>query len=330
MSDISVKKNQEVAASYALEAEKVAQMPKVAVLPDIAQKILSEFKAPALERPKGDLPISTISNLSEEALMIMLGAEERKDAVKSGLASLKADAEKRKEINEQKIEKLQEQAEKARESMKMHKIQKAFNILGSIISGLLSIVSIVGGIFTCNPAMVVSGVCGVIGAVDGIVSEATDGKHSIARAIADDMISRGVDKETAEKTGMGVTMGIAGIGLIAGIASGFSSAAASTVVKSITNLALNAGTITSNVVQVGVGSVKIATAVKDSELENIKADGKELEAILMRLMASTKMDTEMLQAILERTQAQSDGVKQCIEENRKAINSILTQRPAMA
>ena len=314
--------------SFKAEGAKGANF-KDDVSPDVL-KFISGLSGPNLKAPEGGMPMSVIAGLSEEALMSMLGMEERKSAVTSGLESLRAKAEERREINQQKIELLQEQAEKAEENKVLAGIKKAFSIIGAVVGTIASIGSIVAGFCSANPLLVIGGALTLVASIDSMVSTATDGENSIASAVAKSLQeNNNLDESAAKWIGVAVSMTIGITGAVmTGVGAYQLASEASTSVSQVNNIVSAASSIASGVVQTGQGAVQITEAVLNYKLSNLKADSKELEAILQRIQAASDIDIQLVESNLEKTQSLTENLKKTIEDCRMALNSILTGAPA--
>ena len=210
---------------------KTASVPQA---PASGGNILDE--KPVLTAPSGQMSMAAISSLSSEAIMSLLGFEERKESVSSGKAALEAHHEERAAANQERIEKLQEQADKLESQGILDKIKQAFQILGCVLGAIAGIAAAVVGFATGNPVMVIGAGLALLSVADQITQAATGGEKGITQAIV----------ECAEKNGsntmasaiaaqvMMLIIGIAGAVMSAGVGS-------STSMLNATTRGLNTG-----------------------------------------------------------------------------------------
>lgn len=310
-----------------------------AVLPEATE--LNAFtlltEKPQLAAPSADTPsdVNTLKNLCYEALMQLLGFEERKTAVKSGMNAVETHRQERQEINDKRIKNLQEQAEKAQKSAKLSGILKVFSIIGQALSAVAAVGSLVAGAVTGNPLLIAGGVILAVTAADGLMSAATDGKACIAAGFEAAAEKLNGSKEAANYVAMGVTfvMGITGAVLsgVGGVqvAKKAAETGMNTTMQVLTKID-TATSIASGVTQTAQGSTSIAKSVYDSQHTKLQAKAKELEAILMRIQAASDLDIQMLKKMLKKSSDIAESVTNIIKDCNKSVGTVLTSAPAMA
>lgn len=304
-------------------------------VPDIAQKMAFLLEDPKLERPQGNLGEESFVNLgalSTEAIMSMLGFEERKDAVESGTSAIETKRQQRAEINEERIANLKEQADKAEKSGFLDKLKQAFSYIGMALGAIASIAAIVAGGMSGNPLLIAGGVLMLLSTTEQIMSAASGGELSLANGFAQAAKATGGDEQAARIAGMvcAMAIGVAGAIMTGGAgASGAASQAASMTTK-VTNTISSVTGVISGVNQVASGSVSIAKGVYDYQIANLKADMSDLQAILLRIQQASDLDTEQLKKIMEKSQDMAQGVKEVLDDCNQSLGTVLTGAPAMA
>ncbi len=300
---------------------KTASVPQA---PASGGNILDE--KPVLTAPSGQMSMAAISSLSSEAIMSLLGFEERKESVSSGKAALEAHHEERAAANQERIEKLQEQADKLESQGILDKIKQAFQILGCVLGAIAGIAAAVVGFATGNPVMVIGAGLALLSVADQITQAATGGEKGITQAIV----------ECAEKNGsntmasaiaaqvMMLIIGIAGAVMSAGVGS-------STSMLNATTRGLNTGVnILSGLNSIGSGAVGVASSVVNYQIENIRADSKDLEAILMRIQTASELDSKNIEDILKKSENMTQSVREVLDSCNQALGAVVTAAPSMA
>ena len=311
-------------------------------IPSAAKGTASLGDMPTLESPDNSIPMSVVMGLCDEAIMSMLGMDERKEAVSSGVATLQAHAEQRKEINEERIEKLQEQADKAEKQGILDKLKNVFSIISCVIQAVAAVAAVASAIIAPNPLSIAAAGLLIASTAETIMSTASDGKLSLQNGFAEAAKATGGNEQAAAISGMVFSMGI---GVVGGILSGAGAAKSVSDISKVADMTtkvnqlskfqqvMSTGTsVASGLTQVASSSVNIVSAVYEKQLTDIKADAKLLDAILMRIQAAQDMDTEQVEKIMEKTQTIAEGVKSCIDDCSSTMQSVLTggSAPAMA
>lgn len=311
-------------------AKALANRAHISSLPAATQGFnLSELdEKPSLKNPsvrasaQAEASMTALSGLGTEALMMLLGFEERKSVVNSGKASIAAHREEREEVNKQRIEKLQEQAEKLEQKGLLDKLKKAFGVIGCILGAIASIATAVVGVVTANPLMVVGAAMVMVVTVDQAVQLGTNGEKGIVQSIVATAEKNGSDVKASMIAAqvMTIAMGVVGAIFSAGAGSANVGGAAKAL-TTVTNTANGLNTVAS-------GTTQIASSVVDYKLDKLKADGKELEAILMRIQMASDIDTQQLKNIMEKTENMTQSVKEILESCNQSLAGILTSNTA--
>jgi hypothetical protein len=193
-----------------------------------------------------------------------------------------------------------------------------------IVGAIASAATIALGAITGNPLLVAAGVIMAVMVVDSIVSEASDGKYSIAAGVAAIAKECGASEETAKWIGFGVSMTIMLVGVILsfGAAGAGSAAQASTTAMNVIAKVTSASNIVSGITAMGNGACTIAGAVFDYQIAQSQARTKDLEAILERLRLATETEESFLKFILEKFQNLQSAVNELVEKSNEALGAI--------
>mgnify|MGYP001026745152 FL=1 len=336
--DVSKAQAQEISEILSRIKEKGLSSSSDSSIPDVSSGDLNLDSLPSLSAPNDTIPMSVIMGLCEEAIMSMLGMEERKEAVSSGVATLQAHAEERKQINQERIEKLQEQAEKAEKQGFLDKLKQAFSIISCVIQAIAAVAVLASAVIAPNPASIIGAGLLIASTVETIMSTASDGKLSLQNGFAEAAKATGGNEQAAAICGMitSFAIGIAGSVLSgAGAAKTISDAAKLGEVSKLTKfqqIMNNATNIVSAGTQAASSAVNITSAVYEKQIDEIKADSKLLEAILMRIQIAQDLDTKQIEKIMEKATAMAEGVKDVIDDCNSTMQSVLSggSAPAMA
>ncbi len=316
------------------EAGQSGKSQSASLTPEIKQLLSQLNEAPKLDAPSGNLAqagFMELGALSADAIMTMLGFEERKSAVKSGISAIETHRQERAEVNQERIEKLEEQAEKAEKAGLLDKIKQVFSYIGMALGAIAAVASIAIGAMTGNALMIAGGALLMASMVDQIASAASDGKVSLAAGFAAAAKATGGNEQAASMAGSVFSMflGLAG-GLMSGGA-GIKSAVASGVnAVKIANTVQTASNILNAANSVATGGLTIAKGVYDSQITNLQADSKMLEAILQRIQQASDMDTNQLKKIMERSQEAAGTVKEILQDCNQTLGAVVAGAPAMA
>ena len=286
-------------------------------LPDIQllNSLTKDSGLPELDAPKASFSGSAIMNMSQEAMEAIMNMAER---------AIKARAERRKTVNEQRVNDLKEQVEKAEKSSFWDKLVGVFKAIGSIVGIIVGAVAMVAAVSTGNVVMGIGAGLLLLSSLDSAASAISGGKVSIAAGIAS------IDKDSAVAKWIGLGISLA-IGITGAIMTGVGAAQASaSLANSLSLTASKVGSAASGFTQVVSGAGGIVSAVYKNDYENLNADIKKLQAILQRLKAADDSDTEQIKKILEKAQSVADGVKKMVDDCNETMHNLVAASPSMA
>lgn len=295
-------------------------------LPDIQllNSLTKDSGLPELDAPKASFSGSAIMNMSQEAMEAIMNMAEREMALDSGKTAIKARAERRKTVNEQRVNDLKEQVEKAEKSSFWDKLVGVFKAIGSIVGIIVGAVAMVAAVSTGNVVMGIGAGLLLLSSLDSAASAISGGKVSIAAGIAS------IDKDSAVAKWIGLGISLA-IGITGAILTGVGAAQASaSLANSLSLTASKVGSAASGFTQVVSGAGGIVSAVYKNDYENLNADIKKLQAILQRLKAADDSDTEQIKKILEKAQSVADGVKKMVDDCNETMHNLVAASPSMA
>ena len=295
-------------------------------LPDIQllNSLTKDSGLPELDAPKASFSGSAIMNMSQEAMEAIMNMAEREMALDSGKTAIKARAERRKTVNEQRVNDLKEQVEKAEKSSFWDKLVGVFKAIGSIVGIIVGAVAMVAAVSTGNVVMGIGAGLLLLSSLDSAASAISGGKVSIAAGIAS------IDKDSAVAKWIGLGISLA-IGITGAIMTGVGAAHASaSLANSLSLTASKVGSAASGFTQVVSGAGGIVSAVYKNDYENLNADIKKLQAILQRLKAADDSDTEQIKKILEKAQSVADGVKKMVDDCNETMHNLVAASPSMA
>ena len=295
-------------------------------LPDIQllNSLTKDSGLPELDAPKASFSGSAIMNMSQEAMEAIMNMAEREMALDSGKTAIKARAERRKTVNEQRVNDLKEQVEKAEKSSLWDKLVGVFKAIGSIVGIIVGAVAMVAAVSTGNVVMGIGAGLLLLSSLDSAASAISGGKVSIAAGIAS------IDKDSAVAKWIGLGISLA-IGITGAIMTGVGAAQASaSLANSLSLTASKVGSAASGFTQVVSGAGGIVSAVYKNDYENLNADIKKLQAILQRLKAADDSDTEQIKKILEKAQSVADGVKKMVDDCNETMHNLVAASPSMA
>ena len=295
-------------------------------LPDIQllNSLTNDSGVPELDAPKASFSGSAIMNMSQEAMEAIMNMAEREMALDSGKTAIKARAERRKTVNEQRVNDLKEQVEKAEKSSFWDKLVGVFKAIGSIVGIIVGAVAMVAAVSTGNVVMGIGAGLLLLSSLDSAASAISGGKVSIAAGIAS------IDKDSAVAKWIGLGISLA-IGITGAIMTGVGAAQASaSLANSLSLTASKVGSAASGFTQVVSGAGGIVSAVYKNDYENLNADIKKLQAILQRLKAADDSDTEQIKKILEKAQSVADGVKKMVDDCNETMHNLVAASPSMA
>ena len=295
-------------------------------LPDIQllNSLTKDSGLPELDAPKASFSGAAIMNMSQEAMEAIMNMAEREMALDSVKTAIKARAERRKTVNEQRVNDLKEQVEKAEKSSFWDKLVGVFKAIGSIVGIIVGAVAMVAAVSTGNVVMGIGAGLLLLSSLDSAASAISGGKVSIAAGIAS------IDKDSAVAKWIGLGISLA-IGITGAIMTGVGAAQASaSLANSLSLTASKVGSAASGFTQVVSGAGGIVSAVYKNDYENLNADIKKLQAILQRLKAADDSDTEQIKKILEKAQSVADGVKKMVDDCNETMHNLVAASPSMA
>jgi hypothetical protein len=273
------------------------------------------------------------SGLSLEVLIEAIGAEERKTGVKTATESLKAKAQSRQEANAKALEEIKDRLETLRKEEKLAPFLKAFKIIGMVLGAIASIATIALGAMTGNPLMVAAGVVMAVLVVDSIISEASDGKYSMAAGVSALAEACGASEEAAKWIGFGFQMAmiLTSVVLSFGAAGAASATTAATQVMGALVKVQQATAVVSGLVSIGSGAAQIAQAVLEYDMASSHARTKELEAILERLRESIETEEDFVKFLMENLETLMAKVGEIVKEAAETSMALAAGKPpAMA
>ncbi|MDR3157675.1 MAG: type III secretion system translocon subunit SctE [Zoogloeaceae bacterium] len=285
--------------------------------------------------PKLAIPFLA-GNISLEELVKAVGMETRQIAAKTGLDALKAKAAESEEANQKKLEEIQTQLEKLREKEKLSPFMKALKWIGMALAAIAAVATAVIGAMTANPLLIAGAAIMLVMTVNSIVSEASDGKYSIAAGVAALAKKCGASEEVAQWIGMGVEIGVTILGAALSFGAGFAGSAAKAAemagkVALIAARVSQFASLASGLTTMAQGGLGIADAVYTSDITKSKATQKELEAILARIVEAQDIETKFLESVMKRAEELLAAVKEIVQGNVEAQAAILgAQAPAVA
>ncbi len=323
---------------------------------ELQQSILEQN--PKLEPPKVDLGLLTnlasSVGVTPEALLAALNFQERRNAIEEMFGAIDGRAAEKLALAAEKIEELKESIEEARNASVLDKIKDAFKYIGMALAVIGSIAGIVAG-----AVGTVAGGAGVLlvagstlllaTAISSILSEATDGKVSIAAGYAEFFKLFGIPDNVADIMGMVyemlyVIVGCAltlGAGAMSASAS-FANAAASTAknaaemaltvaekVEKMATKILSIAAFIGGAVAIASGSIEIYQSRVQYDRDMDKAFLKELEAMMDRLKVADEMDLDKVDALMQQFNDLLAAVNQLID-NLNQTGIALASAPSMA
>ena len=281
---------------------------------------------PSLPAPAGPLSLDT--------LLSAIGDETRRQACRDGVASLELKGEQQAEVNQKELDELKEQLEKMAKKGLADTFLKIFSVIGMVVGAIASAASIAIGAATGNPLLVAAGIAGIAMTVDSALSMATDGKYCIAGLVSTTCEACGMDKESAQWVGMGVTMALNLATITLNIGGAVKAVSVTADAANKVMQILSKTTLITNLVSgansVAAGATSIASGVYGYQISMSQAEVKELEAILERIRMAIEMEQEMVQNEMERANALLEAVDAIVDACNKTQGTVLSMSPTMA
>jgi hypothetical protein len=278
--------------------------------------------------------------LSLESLVQALGNEERKTAVKTGLATLE---DRKKEIAENNAKKHQEiktRLEKMEKKDVASKFLKAFKIIGIVLGAIAGVAATVAGVLTANPLLVVGGIITCVMALDSILSEVTDGKISINNGMYQLAKKCGGSDNAAKWVGLVTTvllqltgsiltgLGAMGVGSAAAKAATTATEVAVAATKELVDKVSKVGNLVTSILQglntAAAAGTSIYVASLEKDIGYSLANTKELNAILEKLKAAMELEKDLLEAVLKKYRDLTEKTTDIINDNNEAQTAVLS------
>lgn len=295
-------------------------------MPEASSGTSSTSGLPTLPAPAGPLSLDT--------LLSAIGDDVRRQTCRDGVASIEIKGEQQAEINKKELEEIAKQLEKMKSKGIADAFLKAFQVIGMVVGAIASAASLVVGAATGNPLLIAAGVAGLVMTVDSAVGMATGGKVCIAGGIAAACEACGMDAETAQWVGQGISMALslATIALNIGGAARIGSVTAEAASKVMTVLSKTTmiSSIVGGVNSMAQGGAAIASGVYSYQIAQSQASVKDLEAILERIRTSIEMDRDMVEAEMQRANDLLAAVNEIVESCNATQTSVLSMNPTMA
>lgn len=272
-------------------------------------------ETPSLQTPT-DSATEKLRNLSTDALLTLLGTEERKSTIESGMTAIKVNAEAKQEASAEKISYLREQIELSEKSDTLTGIKKVFSWIGTVVSCVTAVATIAVGAVTLNPLLVAGGVCLAVTAANSVVQQIT-GESMWTMALE----ACGVGETASAIIGMCIDLAFTIVGAVLTF-KGLSKIGDAT--KMLFKTITIASSLVTGTTQVVNGSLTIAQGNYDKQSLEAQSFAKLLEAVLAKLQQSQDFDTEHLKAIMEKYQKVIDGVQEVIDGKNDTTSAILS------
>lgn len=282
-----------------------------------------------------NLPAPSLSGVSIDSLLKAVAEEARRAGVQSAVEALGVQGDEIKAENAKKLEEIAKQIEEMKSQSFWDKLLGVFKIIGAVIGAIASVATTVVGAMTGNPLLIAAGAIGIAMTVDNIVSQATDGKVSLAAGFTKLGEACGMSEDAAKWFGFGMGLGIT----FATVCVSFGAAGASAVTSSSQTVASglsamskvsSATNIASGVVGVGTGISNAGLTVAQYRIAQSEAAKVDIDAILEMLRANFESTQDLIEAELEATNNLMSKVKEIVSECSETSTAILTGAPTTA
>ncbi len=231
------------------------------------------------------------------------------------------------------MDKINEAIKKAEEEKEASWWKKAFGWIASVVTAIVAVATLVVGIATANPLLIVGGLAACYFAASSLTEQIT-GKGLTQMALE----ACGVPEDVARWIGMGIDL--VG-GLAAGICSGvgFAKLAEAAlkgvdVSAKIAKISAFAAKVTkiANVIQgaAGIGGgVSGGFAAKYRyDSEKMRADQLDLKKALEKLLVEDQECQKAVKAILEFFKNMTDDVNQIVKDKNMSASNVMSMGPA--
>jgi hypothetical protein len=323
----------------------------------LPEEFLQRLIGPDLLSQLPNLPDPSGSPLSLESLVKALGEEDRRLAVQSGLKDIESNSKERKEYFDKQIKEIETRAAKMAEKTKKSFWSKLFSWVTTIVSVIAAAATVAAGILSANPLLIAGGIILSVMAVDGIVSQASDGKYSLAAGVGEIAKKCGASDATAQKIGMGVSIGITVLGValslgasgmqayrgyqlgkLASDAARVGSQVTQAAAEAMTQAAVKATSTLGKVVKaveagsalfqaaasIGKGALQIEVGKLDRDITSSWANSKEFRAILDRIAQAIETESDFIDSHLKRSRSLYDTIMNIINESNQTQHTILS------
>lgn len=272
-----------------------------------------------------DLPLA-LRGISIENLMSAISDEMRKSGVRSAVDALEKQGDDMAETNAKQLEEIAKRIESVKKETFWDKFCKVFKIIGAVIGLVASAATIAVGAVT-NPLLVAGGVLGLVMAIDGIVSAATDGKASIAAGFSKLGEVCGLDPQSASWVGFAANMLfiVAGAALTFGASSVASaSKAASEAVVGICTKAATIASAAQGATGVVAAGGEVGRSFARYETEMSRARSIDIDAILETLREAMQTNKKFIEHEMATSAQLMEAVRDIVADCEATSNAILT------
>ncbi len=312
-------------------------------LPTLEKPLLAvnkNLQLPKLASPSG--------KLSLENLMQAINYEASRLACKQGLGRIKSRTEQQKIINNKEANELKGRIENLGKERVIGYVKKSLHI-----AGLVAAVAI-GGVVTFatggSALFIIVGVIGMAASlttgVSSVVSDFSNGRHSLSKAIMDCAEKHGYAREDAKQLAQQIEMALIATSIVCSVVQGGAmlQAAGTAGGTVMTNMADKTINIASKIptwlgvsleggnalLSTGEGAMQIVDSVYSSEASSSGSRQKELQAILENLRVAISEEKDFFQAVMERSNKLLEDVSQLVNEFNKSQAAVLTAGSAIA
>lgn len=297
----------------------------------IVDSILPPEKKNKTDSPSAELPSLPEGSLAKsgfalEIILQAIGETVRKGEMEAGMSQIKANADKRAEVNKENLKKIEENIEKLEKQSFWDKLSKAFSWIAVIAAVVVSAALVATG----------AGALAVAGLVVACVSLANQIGDAVGQSVSGEgwgltsLMAKGLGKifgEDAEKwIKFSLDLALTAASLVLSLMSNPVQATKdiSKMISIVTKVAqaIQAGS------QIVASGANIASGVYGYQVASNTADQKKLQAILQELQELTKLIEEHLKKELESGQKITESANEIVKEKNATITSIMTDGAA--
>lgn len=302
-----------VAQNTAVQAESapLLQMPQELVM------LISDSDLPTL--PPNSL---STKNISLEILLEAIGEKTRQTETTAGLASIKANADRRAAANAEKLKKIQEQIDKLESQGFWGKLSKAFSWIGAVAAIVVSATLVATGVGALAVAGLVVACVSLANQVLDTVGESVSGQGwGLTSWMAKGCGAIfGKNSEQWFKLGFDIALAITSIALSCGASSAATVADKASKITSITSRVATSIQTSSQIMSSGAN---IASSVYSYQASDAQADQKKLQAILEQINQMNELITKHLEKTMEEGQKLTETVTEIVKEQNATISAIV-------